>query len=268
MKISQINLNGLDLINDDYFFTLTGLFDIEKTIITNDLMVDGENYGRSKNNPKSLVLNGFILNRTDEALYAFNKALASNGLKPLIINNMYVCYVELKNRISDTNDRYIISCQLTMPDPYLYTLNPQTVELGALYSTGVIFAPGQGVIFGANKGVTFGAAIGAGGTVTNEGNVDSYPVITIIGTCSGITVTNKTTNKSISVNAILTDSDTLVIDCRPETCGVYLNGNQEIQLKTNDGWIRCQPGDNLFTFSRSSLQNKKHCKVELQSRWI
>ena len=117
-------------------------------------------------------------------------------------------------------------------------------------------------------GAVFGSAAGASGTITNTGNADAYPVITIVGTCSGISVTNLTTGEAITVNAALGEDDTLVIDCRPATCGVYLNGVASIGLKTSPGWIHCPPGDNQFSFARNSLQNKKHCTVQLNERWI
>ena len=117
-------------------------------------------------------------------------------------------------------------------------------------------------------GAVFGSATGASGTLTNTGNADAYPVITIVGTCSGISVANLATGKTIAVSAVLGEDDTLVIDCRPATCGVYLNGVANIGLKTSPGWIHCPPGDNQFSFARNSLQNKKHCTVQLNERWI
>ena len=270
MNITSINLNGIELADGiNYWFHLSGFFDFEKNIITNDLMMDGENFGRSKNKSKTLVLDGWVLSNDEILVFALNKTLAGNGLKPLIINDTYLCYVEISSRGSTSDNSHEISCQLTMPDPYLYALTPQTAVLGAQYSTGVIFDTGTGITFG--PGVVFGAATGAGGTLTNGGNADAYPVITIVGACSGIAVTNQTTGESISINANLADSDTLIIDCSAgpnSTRGVYLNGVQALGLKTSPGWIHCPPGDNVFLFSRNSLEDKKHCTISLQSRWI
>ena len=268
MIISSMSLDGLDLMSRDYYFHLSGLQDINKDVVTSDLTVDGETWGRSKNKPKTLVLDGCITTYTVAAEWALNRVLGRNGLKKLVINNKYQCQVEVTSRGSNADNSHIVTCQLTMPDPYLYALNSQSIQLGVTYSTGVIFGAGKGVTFGADKGVVFGVAAGESGTLTNEGNADTYPVITVIGTCSGISVKNVTTGEQISVSAVLDDSDTLVIDCRPATCGVYINGKPDIALKTSPGWIHCQLGDNQFSFSRSSLQNKKHCTVELQSRWI
>lgn len=420
MIITSINLNGLELVSDDYYFQLSGMHDIEKDIITNDLLTDGQAWGRSKNKSKSLVLNGWVLS-DDAKMLALNKVLAPNGLKPLIINGMYICQVEVSNRISDKDNSHIISCQLTMPDPYFYAVNADSVDLGAKYSVGVIFGDLTGITFYPSKnmicpatgsiavsgltitvaadgtitingtststisiilmgvlqsknpassdpilltmingkpyafsltyisgsvsdvtsrcyvcnagaiisafniaiqnissnkvytstgqtvndfyfwcpsgltftnyqfrlqfeqnsaptnwvsfyqdsqGVVFGTASGESGTVTNEGNATAYPVITIVGACSGISIENLTTGETIAVNVSLADTDTLVIDCNPATRGVYLNGTQRMDLKPGSGWITCPPGDNVFSFSRNSLEDKRHCAVELKSRYI
>lgn len=271
MIYNQITLNGLDLISDEYFSTLSGLPDFEKDIVTNDVFGDGEAWGRSKNKPKNPTLNIAVMRLTRDAFTKLNQAIAPNGLKRLELDTVeygkIFGMVEIQNRMTGDSVR-LISLQLIMPDPHLYAINPQSIQLGSTYSTGVIFGPGQGVIFGPGHGVVFGSATGESGTLTNSGNADAYPVITVVGTCSGIGINNITTGEHIGISAAIGDADTLVIDCRPATCGVYLNGVPHIEYKTSPGWIHCPPGDNQFSFSRNSLQNKKHCTVELKSRWI
>jgi Mrp family chromosome partitioning ATPase len=90
----------------------------------------------------------------------------------------------------------------------------------------------------------------------------------VIGTCSNITVGNTTTGESISIDASLGADDTLVIDCRPATRDVTLNGTSNLALKTTAGWISCDPGDNTMTFTRNSLEAVEHCSISLYARWI
>ena len=260
MIITSIVLDGLELVGGNYHFFLSGLPDFEKDIVTNDLFSDGAAWGRSKNKPKTLVLDGYILSGGTAAEWALNKVLAPNGLKALIVNNTYKCKVEVVSRGSNTNNSHIISCQLTMPDPYWYAQATKSVQLGSTSNAALVLP--------ATLPWTLGSLTGGEGTITNEGNADAYPVIRVVGTCSNISVTNQTTGETISVSAALGDDDELVIDCRPDTCGVYLNGVANIGLKTSPGWMRCVPGNNIISFNRNSLQNKKHCTVELNERWI
>lgn len=504
MIYHQITLNGLDLISEDYFSTLSGLHDLEKDIVTNDVLGDGEAWGRSKTKPKTLTLNIAVMRLTGEAFTALNQAIAPNGLKRLELDTAeygkIFVMVEIQNRMTGDSVR-LISLQLTMPDPHLYSVDTSTVSLGASYSSGVVFGASAGVTFSAQtvktgnsvdltdaanvmsltvsgnttqdgtgdaspdnvrpihgvtkvtvdgvdyalsrelfdsdycdvisekgtaqkkkavldgssdelmglykeaetsthvafysygimtdrngtsadmicsrfswnlstlspsysgesfvmnehgtapdffyfkilksrltgwddsltgaqkvalartwlsanpaavlyklatpqtitgaaitadfagktvsadnggqlsaiymssaavpgKDIVFGTSIGAAGTVINSGNTDAYPVITVVGTCSSIGIRNITTGEEIDINVQLMDSDTLKIDCRPKTCGVWLNEARNIALKATAGWIHCPPGENKFSFSRNSLQDKKHCTVELQSRWL
>jgi hypothetical protein len=260
MIITSIVLDDLELVGGNYHFFLSGLPDFEKDIVTNDLFSDGVAWGRSKNKPKTLVLDGYILSGGVAAEWALNKVLAPNGLKTLIVNNTYKCKVEVVSRGSNANNSHIISCQLTMPDPYWCAQTAKSVQLGSTSNTALVLP--------AVLPWTLGSLTGGAGTITNDGNADAYPVITVVGTCSNISVTNQTTGENVGVSAALSDNDELVIDCRPATCGVYLNGVADIGLKTSPGWMRCVPGDNQIVFSRNSLQNKKHCTVVLNERWI
>ncbi|ADU27133.1 phage distal tail protein [Ethanoligenens harbinense] len=133
------------------------------------------------------------------------------------------------------------------------------VESGST-ATGWVSPGTQGVIFYPAEGET--------GTITNTGNVDAYPIITITGACANPSVTNDTTGESISVNLALGSTDTLVIDCRPATRGCYLNGTLAFGIKQELGWIHCPPGDNVLTFARNGYDTKRHCTVSLQGRYL
>ncbi|AGK96809.1 phage distal tail protein [Clostridium pasteurianum] len=266
MDITQINLNGLDLISNDYFFNVLGLFDINKDIITNDLYTDGISYNRSKIKEKTLVMNGYIKTSDTDKITQLNNVLYSNGLKALTITingfHQVICNVEISSRIADTNfNSQKISLQLTMPDPYMYLTGVDPVWLQPQSNNG--FRPP--VIIPFNTGGT----TSENEVIQNMGNVISYPIITIIGACSNPTITNTTTGQSISLNVNLNDNDTLVIDNTPQNRGIYLNGIGNMGLKTSIGWINCEPQYNYFAFTRSSSESdKSHCLVYLQSRWL
>lgn len=269
--ISPVSFNGVAL-NDGFFKSdLLDVFSSDKDLTLNDMLGDGQAWGSSKIAERKLVLNIVAGAHDLRKLMQLNQMVRGNQLKPLVIDadiGLLTGQAEVTSFAWSDDSPLIISAQLTMPDPYWYAQTAKSVQLGATYSTGVVFGAGQGVVFGPGQGVVFGVATGGAATITNEGNADAYPVIHVVGTCSGISVTNLTTGETVAVNAALSDDDTLVIDCRPATCGVYLNGVANIGLKSSPGWVRCVPGNNQLVFSRNSLQNKKHCTVELNERWI
>jgi phage-related protein len=265
MDITQINLNGLDLISDDYFFNVLGLFDFVKDVITNDSYIDGETYNRSKIKSKTLVLNGFIKTFDTFKISKLNNIFYQNGLKQLVVTiadlGQVTMNVEVTNRAaaSDGLASRKVSFTLTMPDPYLYSVNANVVSLGSVSNAALVLP----VLLP----FTLGGLTGGQGTITNQGNAVVYPIISIVGTCDTINITNTNTGESMNLAISLQDSDILVIDNTPSNRGIYLNGIPRMDLK-NGNWITCIPGDNVFSFSRNSLQTKQQCSISLQSRWL
>lgn len=118
------------------------------------------------------------------------------------------------------------------------------------------------------QGIIFYPAVGETGSITNAGNVDAYPVITITGACANPSISNETTGESITANVALGCTDTLIIDCRPATRGCYLNGTLVFGIKQGLGWIHCPPGENVMTFDRHGYDSKRHCIISLQGRFL
>lgn len=139
------------------------------------------------------------------------------------------------------------------------------------YTFGLQVEPGStatGWVPPGTQGVIFYPAVGETGSITNSGNVDAYPVITITGACANPSVTNNTTGETIAVNVALGSADTLIIDCRPATRGCYLNGTLAFGIKQGLGWMHCPPGDNVMTFNRNGYDTKRHCTISLQGRYL
>jgi phage-related protein len=100
---------------------------------------------------------------------------------------------------------------------------------------------------------TYPLAYGAGsntntGTVTNNGRVTTYPKITITGPASLPSITNFTTNQTISINYTLVAGNTLVIDLDAKQ--VTLNGSAARNLLANTSqWFGCGIGNSTIGFN-------------------
>jgi hypothetical protein len=261
MKTTYLDLDGLNLIAGDYFCWVSSFYDADRTVITNEIYNDGVTHNRSKTKERKFLLNGYIKSRA--GVNTIRQKLFSNGLKKLTIGikdmpHVFVM-IDLLNFVEDSLIPGKISCQLIAPDPFLYELTTEEITLGAITNNGLVFP----LIFP----IVFGSITGEQATITNVGTAIAYPVVTIIGTCSNLIITNLTTSESISLNIGLIDTDILIIDSRPTIRGIYLNGDQRMDLKYGS-WLTCIPGDNIFNFQRTSSQSKQHCTVGLQGRWI
>ncbi|AGK97622.1 phage distal tail protein [Clostridium pasteurianum] len=259
---SEITVDGFSLINNKYKFFINNLFDIDNDVVGTDLRDSGQSYDHTHMKPKTPLLMGSVTSESITDFLTLRSVLLRQGLKKFVVNLAGIGEVyfmaEIVNWSHDDLDSYV-SCQLSMPDPHLYMLSPSSVQLGSISGNSLTFP----FVFP----IVFGAINGGQGIVTNVGNCTSFPLITITGTCSSLTITNTTTNESIYIDVELLEDDVLVIDNRPTSRGVFLNGVPHMELKTGL-WISCAVGDNNFTFQRSSVQDKRHCTVELQSSFI
>ncbi len=86
-------------------------------------------------------------------------------------------------------------------------------------------------------------------TVTNQGDVDAYPEVTITGYAENIEAVNLTTGIGWRVRRILTATDTLRIDHDPRSFGVYLNqvADYTVMDPLSEFWSLA-PGDNVLWF--------------------
>ena len=262
MRISQINFDGVDLISSQSKFYIDGLLDIEKEITINETY-DGYSYNSSKIKSKKLALNGYLFDTSFSFLSKLNSLFSANRLHKISLNIDYLgevyCYAEIENVVKPKESRKM-SIKLIMVEPYLYSINPIELSLGTVSNNGIVFP--------LTFPVTFGTTTGAEAIINNIGNTTAYPVITVVGACSNISVTNQTTNESMNLNVNLGANDVLVIDNRPSTRSIWLNGTKRMDLKSSGGWISCISGDNTFIFQRVSNEIKQHCTINLQSRYI
>ncbi|MFT8889862.1 MAG: phage tail protein [Ethanoligenens sp.] len=140
--ISPISFNSVAL-NDGFFDSdLRGVFDSDKVLTLNDILGDGQVFGRSKAAERKLVLN-IVAGAHDLArITALNRMVAGNMLKPLVIDTdigRLVGYAEVTNFAWADDTPLLSSCQLTMPDPHWYALQPDTLALEPHIDNGVIF---------------------------------------------------------------------------------------------------------------------------------
>ncbi|ADU27877.1 hypothetical protein [Ethanoligenens harbinense] len=143
--LTPISFNGVAL-NDGFFSSdLRGAFDADKTLTTNDILDDGQVFGRSKVAPRKLVLQ-IVAGAHDLArLAVLNRMAAGNALKPLVIDTDFgrlIGYAEVTGFGWSSDTPLLSTVQLTMPDPHWYTLRADTLSLEPHIDNGVIFTGG------------------------------------------------------------------------------------------------------------------------------
>lgn len=82
--------------------------------------------------------------------------------------------------------------------------------------------------------------------ITNDGNEQTFPVLTVSGPGTGFTITNTETGESFYLDITLNSTQQIIIDSKARTV-VRQNGQNAYSFFEGD-FIMINPGSNLFTF--------------------
>lgn len=179
---------------------------------------------------------------TRDRLEAANNITGTN-LAPFIVSELRpkLCMVQ---RVDGYHDRitgptsYEFECHLLAPDPRKYDTVPTIT------------------IIPANTTVS----------ISNYGNEESRPVLTVSGPASGITMENVTTGQAVAFAQILGPADTFLIDMNTPH-RVLKNGATALYtiVSPPSGWWMLQPGVNQIRFTTTGSGS---CSVSSRSAWI
>lgn len=127
--------------------------------------------------------------------------------------------------------------QLTAGDPYFYSTDggdEQSANIARVVEGGYVTPYVLPVVWEAGGSPTI---------VTNNGDANYYPVVTLLDEALNPVITNLATGESFGLNLSMLDGDEVIIDMYNRT--VTLNGADILGNKTDDSvWWALLPGDN------------------------
>ncbi|CAK7288537.1 phage distal tail protein [Streptomyces misionensis] len=107
-------------------------------------------------------------------------------------------------------------------------------------------------------------------TVDNDGDDIAYPVWTVTGPATAISLTNVTTGEVLVINHTITVGDTVVIDTRQRQQTALLNGSTNLWGDLTDAstmWA-LQPGINDLTLTVSGSTSSTRVRMTYQPRYL
>ena len=117
--------------------------------------------------------------------------------------------------------------------------------------------PGTGATFNVSFNVSFGGGSSGGTTtVTNAGNYETRPILTITGPCTNPSVSNNTTGQTLLFNLVVGAYDKLVIDTDMRsatytTFGTTIGSTRLGSLVAGSSWFTLAPGNSTLVFQSS-----------------
>lgn len=160
----------------------------------------------------------------------------------------------------------------------LYVADPQ-IYSETTNSSGEIFLPiATGITWPVTWPLTFGGVSGGSVTMNNDGNLFSWPKITLRGLLTNPIIQNITTGKFMQLNTVLAGGDTIEIYMGDTIINgelvagkrILYNGTSDlISTKTSDSsWWAMEPGDNVLTLSSGSTGDSGSMTVEYNSAYV
>lgn len=107
-------------------------------------------------------------------------------------------------------------------------------------------------------------------TVNNPGEVETYPLVTATGPLTALEIQNITTGKTINFPILMmTASDILTIDARPEILSVKINGNNAFSLlSTLSSLWTIQPGSNQLKIVTTGTSSNSSVMLSFAARYL
>ena len=265
MWFSKIKLGGLSLLGEDsiYGCKIEGIFDNNSQHNETALITDGSKKGLSKKEPLTITLQ-LILKNNISSIDSFNNFSHLNYIlgQDDILLEFLLCdddeYYNLevnKESISYSEDYSLIDIVLKAFDPFIYKRDEKKLELELEIEGGYSF-PVNGYNF-PTEHIFNEIVIGNNGIVYNNGYNTIYPVIEIIGEISSISIENKSTGETLSINSNLNTGEVLIVDCRKETRSVIkidATGKEVNCLKYKSGvWLSLKNAENEINISYNGI---------------
>jgi hypothetical protein len=106
-------------------------------------------------------------------------------------------------------------------------------------------------------------------TITNGGDVDAWPVVTVTGPGDDLTVTNQTTGLVWRFEAPVPASSTLVVDTRPGRKSVRLDGNNGFGSLSDNSYLwPLIPGPNRISIGFGAATPASAVRFAWRDRWL
>lgn len=157
------------------------------------------------------------------------------------------------------------TCHYSLPlvaaDPRRYDVNQQSATTG-------LPADGIGFSFPFSFPFSFGSA-GAGGTVsvTNAGDLETWPVLTITGPVLNPVVRNNTTGDEMRFTIDLPAGEFLTVDTLNRTVLLDGTANRRNTVAMGSRWPAIVPGVNEFLFRATSSTTDASLVIRYRSAW-
>lgn len=224
---------------------------------------DGGTVGALQYGSRTIVVRGEVYNSSSTTFLADRRSLAY-ACRLQRDTSGYPVLTRLKFTSLDGTDYFVDAAVKDFKNPFqqpswsefqVTFVAPSSAILGTtLRTTGQMTVPvGGGFTFPATFPITFGPGSGGTGALTNNGNMDTWPMIYLRGALTNPYLYSVERQKFLKLNYTTSNTtDVITIDMNQRT--IILNGTTNILTAKDDtaDWFSLPPGACNFLFSTGS----------------
>jgi hypothetical protein len=158
--------------------------------------------------------------------------------------------------------RAVVTVQFFCPDPRIYSNTSSTARLSFAGTTARVYPR----TFPTTYSVA-GAGLPRFGSLANNGNTTTFPVISFYGPCVNPSIVNATSGKILKLNATLGSNEIATIDTDFHT--VLINGVNARNLLTNTSrWFGMEPGVTSLGYSADTAGSDSTATITWRNAYI
>lgn len=157
--------------------------------------------------------------------------------------------------------RTLYAVELQAADPRIYDDTPTVID----------FPPGDsstGVTYPLTYPISYGGGPSGFGLATNEGTIDTPPVVRLYGPATNPFLANRTVDDVMAFDFTIPAGQFLEVDFAAKT--VLLNGDPSASRYyslAGGRWAGLAPGDNTLQFVASGIDGNTDARVTFRSAW-
>lgn len=152
-------------------------------------------------------------------------------------------------------------------DPYWQDSN-ESSSTATINSTGYTWFPFAGT-WAAQPLILGASDVFAQLSIANAGDVEAWPVVTVIGPGTDLHLTNQTTGKDLLLSGAIAAGSTVVIDTRPGRKTVTIDGvNSFSRLSAASSLWPLIPGSNRVSIGFAAGSAQSSVKFAWRNRWL
>ena len=243
---------------------------------------DGMVTGRDFLGGRTITFNLQIMSDVNAPMQTYLQALKTNLVEQQYGTNVMQFWLpnrslqrvncRVRKRVVTIDPNYVYgqafaAVEMFCPDPRIYDDAALTATFNPAAALGRVYPRVYPMVYNVSTG-----SVGNVQTLTNNGNVTTYPTFTVTGPCSNPYIYNQATGQFLSFNVTLGANDVLYADTDSKAVTLSISGGTPAParnvLVNGSSWFGISPGSTTISFTTGAYTSGSLMTMNYRSAYI